>query len=218
MDIPVMIRVDIFADVVCPWCYIGEKRLQAALELRPELQVERHWQPFQLRPDMPAEGADWQQFVDEKFGGMEQAGDMFSHVTQVGEELGIQFRFDRMTRAPNTVDAQRLILFATTRDLEWETVHALYYAHFTTGVDLNDMDTLVSIATQAGLEPDEARAFLESGDGVEVIQQSQQVANQLGISGVPFFIFNNQFAVSGAQPVEVFLQVLDQLQEDVAAD
>ena len=213
-----MIRVDIFADVVCPWCYIGEKRLQAALEQRPELQVERHWQPFQLRPDMPAEGADWLQFVDEKFGGMEKAGDMFSHVTQVGEELGIEFRFDRMTRAPNTVDAQRLILFANTRDLEWETVHALYFAHFITGVDLNDRDTLVNIASQAGLEPDEARAFLESGDGLEVVQESQQVANQLGISGVPYFIFNNQFAVSGAQPVEIFLQVLDQLEEQVAAD
>ena len=213
-----MIRIDIFADVVCPWCYIGEKRLQAALNQRPDVQVERHWQPFQLRPEMPAEGVDWQQFVDEKFGGMEKAGDMFSHVTQIGEELGIEFRFDRMTRAPNTVDAQRLILFANTRDLEWETAHALYYAHFTTGVDLNDIDTLVNIATQAGLEPDEARAFLESGDGLEVVQESQQVANQLGISGVPYFIFNNQFAVSGAQPVEIFLQVLDQLEEQVAAD
>jgi predicted DsbA family dithiol-disulfide isomerase len=213
-----MIRIDIFADVVCPWCYIGEKRLQVALAQRPDVQVERHWQSFQLRPELPREGMDWPQFVNEKFGGMERAGEIFEHVIGIGEELGIEFRFDRMTRAPNTADAHRLILLATSQDREWEMVHALYNAHFTEGVDLNDLDALADIASTVGMDREQTRAFLESGEGMQVVQESQQIANQLGISGVPFFIFDNQLAVSGAQPEEVFLQVLDKLQEELAAD
>jgi predicted DsbA family dithiol-disulfide isomerase len=213
-----MIRIDIFADVVCPWCYIGEKRLQAALAQRPDLEVERHWQPFQLRPELPSEGVDWQQFVDEKFGGMERAGDMFQRVVETGGELGIDFRFDRMTRAPNTSDAQRLILFAASHDLEWQMAHALYQAHFTDGVNLSDPDALLDVATATGLDREEVRTFLVGEDGAAAVDESQHIASQLGVNGVPFFVFNSQYAVSGAQPEEVFLQVLDQLRNEMAAD
>lgn len=213
-----MIRIDIFADVVCPWCYIGEKRLQAALQQRPDVEVERHWQPFQLRPEMPREGVDWQQFVDEKFGGMERADDIFGRVTETGAELGIDFRFDRMTRAPNTADAHRLILLANSQGREWEMVHALYQAYFTEGANLSGHDVLVQIAASARLDAGEVREFLSGDEGLDVVAESQQVASQLGINGVPFFIFNNQYAVSGAQPEALFLQVLDQLRDEIAAD
>lgn len=213
-----MIRIDIFADVVCPWCYIGEKRLQAALEKRPDLEIERHWQPFQLRPEMPAEGEDWRQFVDEKFGGMERAGDIFSRVIETGEELGIEFRFDRMTRQPNTIDAHRVILFAASHDLEWPVAHALYRAHFTDGINLSDPDALVDVVVDAGLDREQTRTFLFGTDGAAAVAESQQIAAQLGVNGVPFFVFNSQYAVSGAQPEEVFLQVLDRVHEEVAAD
>ena len=213
-----MIRIDIFADVVCPWCYIGEKRLQGALEQRPELEIERHWQPFQLRPEMPQDGVDWQQWANEKFGGMERADEVFSHVTGVGRDLGIELNFDRMTRAPNTANAHRLILLAAGQDREWEAVDALYRAHFTDGRNLSDLDELTATAGEIGLDPDEVQAFLRTDEGLNIVRQSQEVASQLGISGVPFFIFNSQYAVSGAQPEEVFLNVLDRLQEDVAAD
>lgn len=214
-----MMRIDIFADVVCPWCYIGEKRLQAALDQRPDLQVERHWQPFQLRPDMPAEGEDWQTFVDEKFGGIERAGEMFENVVHAGSELGIDFRFDLMTRSPNTVNAHRLILLATGHELEWEMVHKLFQSHFTDGVNLSDPDALVDIAVGLGLDANLSREFLEGTEGQSEVFESQQVAEQLGISGVPFFIFDSRLAVSGAQPAEVFQQVIDRvLSESAAAD
>lgn len=213
-----MIRIDIFADVVCPWCYIGEKRLQRALAQRSDLEVERHWQPFQLRPEMPREGIDWRQFVNEKFGGMERANAVFSHVAGVGQELGIELHFDQMSRAPNTADAHRLILLANSRGREWEAVNRLYRAYFTEGKDLGDLDELTAIASEIGLDADEVRAFLQTDEGLDIVRQSQEVAGQLGITGVPFFIFNSQYAVSGAQPEEVFLNVLDRLQDDVAAD
>ena len=213
-----MIRIDTFADVVCPWCYIGEKRLQAALEKRPDLEVERHWQPFQLRPEMPPEGVDWQEFVNEKFGGMERAGEMFERVVHTGAELGIDFRFDQMTRSPNTTDAHRLILLANSQGREWEMVHALYRAHFTEGANLSDHATLAGIAEESGLDSAQVQEFLETGEGIDIVAESQQIAAQLGINGVPFFIFDSRLAVSGAQPEEVFLQVLDQLEAEVAAD
>jgi predicted DsbA family dithiol-disulfide isomerase len=214
-----MIRIDIFADVVCPWCYIGEKRLQAALDQRPDLQVERHWQPFQLRPDMPVEGEDWETFVNEKFGGMERAGQMFENVVQAGADSGIEFRFDRMTRSPNTVNAHRLILLAAGQGIEWEMVHKLFEEHFTEGTNLSDADSLVEAAVELGLDADLVREFLDGAEGQAEVFESQQVAEQLGISGVPFFIFDSRLAVSGAQPAEVFQQVLDRvISENAAAD
>lgn len=213
-----MIRIDIYADVVCPWCYIGERRLQSALQQRPDLAIERHWQPFQLRPDMPSAGADWQQFIDEKFGGVERAGEMFSHVTEIGRQEGLELRFDQMTHAANTTDAHRLILFAAGHEREWEAVDALYRANFTDGANLNDLDQLVALADGTGLDPDETREFLRSDEGRADVEQSQQTAGELGISGVPFFIFDNRYAVSGAQPAELLLEVFDKLQEEEAAD
>lgn len=214
-----MMRIDIFADVVCPWCYIGEKRLQAALNQRPDLEVERHWQPFQLRPEMPPEGEDWQTFVDEKFGGTERAGEMFQNVVHAGSELDIDFRFDLMTRSPNTVNAHRLILLAAGHDQEWEMVHKLFQSHFTDGANLSDLDALIDIAVSTGLDADLSRDFLEGSEGQAEVFESQQVAEQLGISGVPFFIFDSRLAVSGAQPAEVFQQVIDRvLSENAAAD
>lgn len=118
-----MIHIDMFSDVVCPWCYIGERRLQAAMEQRPGLTFTRSWQPFQLRPDMPAEGVEWKQFIDAKFGGAERANEMFAHVTQVGKDEGIDFAFERVSRAANTLNAHRLILFAAGQDASgrWST-------------------------------------------------------------------------------------------------
>lgn len=213
-----MIHIDIFSDVVCPWCYIGERRLQAAMEERPDLVVTRSWQPFQLRPDMPTEGQDWKQLIDEKFGGAERANEIFAHITQLGKEEGIEFAFDHIASAANTADAHRLILFAAGQEREWEAANALYRAYFTDGKNLNDPDDLVAVAEMAGLDPAAARQFLQSNEGTVEVQQSQATANQLGINGVPFFIFNNQYAVSGAQPAELFLEVFDKLREEEAAD
>ncbi|CAN5267491.1 DsbA family oxidoreductase [soil metagenome] len=213
-----MIHIDIFSDVVCPWCYVGERRLQTAINQRPDLTVTRSWQPFQLRPDMPADGADWKQLIDEKFGGTERANEMFAHIKELGKDEGIEFAFDRIASAANTTNAHRLILFAAGQAHEWDAVDALYRAYFTEGKNLNDLDELVAVAGTAGLDPAASRSFLQSDEGMAEVQQSHNTANQLGISGVPFFIFNNQYAVSGAQPAELFLEIFDKLREEEAAD
>jgi predicted DsbA family dithiol-disulfide isomerase len=212
-----MIHIDIFSDVVCPWCYIGERRLQAAMDQRPDLTVTRRWQPFQLRPEMPAEGADWKQLIDEKFGGSERANEMFAHIAELGKAEGIEFRFDRIANAANTLNAHRLILFAAGQEREWEAANALYRAYFTEGKNLNDLDNLAAVAGSVGLDPAATHSFLRTDEGASEVRQSQATANQLGISGVPFFIFNNQYAVSGAQPAELFLEIFDKLQEEEAA-
>lgn len=188
------------------------------MEERPDLVVTRSWQPFQLRPDMPTEGQDWKQLIDEKFGGAERANEMFAHITQLGKEEGIEFAFDHIASAANTADAHRLILFAAGQEREWEAANALYRAYFTDGKNLNDPDDLVAVAETAGLDPAATRQFLQSNEGTVEVHQSQNTANQLGVSGVPFYIFNNQYAVSGAQPAELFLEVFDKLREEEAAD
>jgi predicted DsbA family dithiol-disulfide isomerase len=201
--------IDMFADIACPWCYIGEKRLEQALAQRPNLRAEVRWHPFQLQPGLPKPGEPWAEFMESKFGGARRAEMAFDHVRRAAEPEGIDFRFDRMTVAPNTEDAHRLVLFAAERGHEREVVTALFRAHFTEGRNVGDRDTLVDIAASEGLDPEEVRAFLGSEQGRAEVQASQDLAARLGIGGVPFFIFDGRYAISGAQPPEVFLEALD---------
>ena len=203
------LTIDIFADVVCPWCYIGEHRLEWALVQRPELQVERRWRPFQLQPGMPAGGIPWAEFVRHRFGGEARARAAFAHVATTGAADGLAFDFDRIASAPNTVDAHRLILLAADRGLGWEMADRLFKAYFTEGRDLNDHAQLAEIAAAAGLDPEQTRAYLAGTDGVADVAESQREAARIGIRGVPFFIFDGRIALSGAQPVELFLEAID---------
>jgi predicted DsbA family dithiol-disulfide isomerase len=206
--------IDVFSDVVCPWCYIGERRLERALELRPELRVVRHWQPFQLRPELPSGGEDWNVFMHEKFGGAARARAMFAHVTQIGATEGIAFAFDRVASAPNTTDAHRLILLARRHNREWEAANALFAAYFEKGRNLNERDELVAIMASIGLDAEEVSAYLLGNDGHDEVVSGQQLAAELGIHGVPFYVFDRRYAISGAQPIEVFLKALDMLTEE----
>ena len=201
--------IDMFADIACPWCYIGEKRLEQALAQRPDLRAEVRWHPFQLQPGLPKPGEPWAEFIESKFGGARRAEVAFEHVRQAAEPERIDFRFDRMTLAPNTEDAHRLVLFAAENGREWEVVTALFRAHFTEGRNVGDLDTLVELAAGGGLGPAEVRAYLEGRQGRAEVQASQAAAARLGIGGVPFFIFDSRYAISGAQPPEVFLEALD---------
>ena len=203
-------RIDVFADIACPWCYIGEKRLEQALAQRPDLHAEVRWHPFQLQPDLPRPGEDWHDFVESKFGGEQRAERAFESVRRAAQGEGIDFRFDRMAAAPNTEDAHRLVLLAAEKGREWEVVTALFKAHFTEGRHVGDLDTLVEIAAGEGLDPSEVRSYLESEQGTAEVRASQATAGRLGINGVPFFIFDGRYAISGAQPPEVFLEALDE--------
>ena len=207
------LEIDVYADVVCPWCYVGEAHLEKALAERPELDVTLRWHPFQLRPEMPAGGEPWQAFAEEKFGGWERARSAFAHVAEVGARSGLEFNFDRVASAPNTVDAHRLILMAAEHDKEMETAKALFRAYFSEGRDLNNVDDLVTVAKSVGLEEAAVRAFLESDAGEAEVRASQGRARGLGVSSVPFYVINSRYGVSGAQPPELFLQAFDTVAE-----
>jgi predicted DsbA family dithiol-disulfide isomerase len=203
--------IEIYADIVCPWCYIGERRLARALRQRPELQVERRWRPFQLRPEMPATGVPWDAFVRDKFGGAERARQIFQHVTSLGAVEGIRFDFDNIASAPNTADAHRLVLLAAREGKEWEMVDALSAAYFTRGLNLNDEDDLARVATEVGLEAEEVRVFVAGEEEANVVWQSQEEAQRLGITSVPTFVIDHQYALQGAQEPEQILRLLDQV-------
>ena len=207
-------RIDVYADVVCPWCYVGERRLEGALRARPDLEVERRWRPFQLRPEMPEGGLPWRTFALEKFGGEENMERAFAHVAAAGEPDGARFDFDRVASAPNTVDAHRLILHAQERGKQWQMADALFRGYFVEGRDLNDANDLAAMAHGAGLAPDEARTFLGGDAGVEDVRESQRTAAELGIEGVPFYVIDGRYAVSGGQPAEVWLRTLDAIEAE----
>jgi len=205
------ITIDVYADVVCPWCYIGVRRLEQALATHAGTRVERRWRPFQLRPEMPSKGEAWQAFVAEKLGGEDRAAAAFEHVTELGHHDGIDFRFDLVTRAPNTADAHRLVLFARAQGREWAVADALLRAYFSEGRDLNDRDDLLAVAAGAGLDTTEVDALLAGDEHVDDVLESQRIAKRLGVTGVPFYVIDDRYGVSGAQPVETFERVLERV-------
>ena len=215
-DAPLVL--DVFADIACPWCYVGEARLTAALRQRPDLDVQRRWRPFQLQPQLPQGGLPWRTFAEEKFGGWQRAQGMFAQVEQAAANDGITFAFDQIASAPNTADAHRLLLWAERQEVgTFALADAIFRAHFAEGVDINDHDALARIAATAGLDVDAARAFLATDNLADAVAQSQQIAQRAGISGVPLYLFGNSFALSGAQPAETFVRALDKFAEAEAA-
>lgn len=203
--------VEIWSDIVCPWCYIGKRRLESALATQGAAPVIR-WHPFQLNPDIPAEGVDRATYLEAKFGGAERAREIYARVEAAGREVGIAFDFARIERQPNTLDAHRLIAFAQATDPARADalVERLFSAYFTEGAGIGEIEVLAQLADEAGLDAGEARAFLESGAGREEAAAADERTKAMGIGGVPFFIFNRRLAVSGAQPPEVLLDAIAQ--------
>ncbi len=216
------ITVDIVSDTVCPWCYVGKRRFEEALARRPpDLDVFVGWRPFQLNPDMPPEGMDRKSYLAAKFGGDERAEHIYSAIREAGASTGLDFDFGRMARQPNTLDSHRLIDRAgrAAEDsggrpgLQDAVVERLFRACFIEGRDIGDRETLVELAADAGMDADETRAYLDSDEDAERIRQEDLMARQMGIQGVPCFIVNRQYAVSGAQDPAVFLKAFEQVLE-----
>jgi len=203
--------IDIVSDVVCPWCYIGKRRLEAALAGRAGTPQIR-WHPFQLNPDIPPGGSDRRRYLEEKFGGAERAREIYARVEAAGREVGIPFDFQRIERQPNTVDAHRLVAWTQTHtaDRTNALVERLFEAYFTEGADIGDIEVLVRLAAEAGVDSTAARSHLASDTGRAEIAASDERSKAMGISGVPFFIFNRRLAVSGAQPPAILREALAQ--------
>lgn len=210
------IRIDIVSDVVCPWCYIGKRHLEQALsQFRAECGempvLEINWLPFQLNPDLPPEGVARGTYLEHKFGGPDRAKEIYARVTQAGKTAGIDFDFDRIQIQPNTLDAHRLIHMAAPLGKQDRLVEALFRAYFLDGMDLTRTTHLASLAATVDIDADAAGAYLASDEDRMLIHQFDHQARTMGISGVPFFIFNQKHALSGAQPPAVILQALRQV-------
>lgn len=209
-----MLTIDVISDVICPWCFIGKRRLEKALDGRPAIV---RWHPFQLNPDMPAEGVDRRTYRITKFGSWERSQELDAQVAAAGRGEGIAFNFEKMARTPNTLDAHRVIWLAGERGVQDAVVEALFLAYFTDGLDLSDRATLAEIAFGAGLDRGEVDELLEGDKELDVVRAGEEQARRLGVSGVPFFIVNGRVALSGAQPPEIFLQAFEQAGEAVVA-
>jgi predicted DsbA family dithiol-disulfide isomerase len=209
--------IDIFSDTICPWCFIGKRRLERALAERPQTELTIHWRAFQLNPDMPAGGMDRSQYLELKFGGASNAEAIYDQVRAAGETEGIDFAFERMKRTPNTIDSHRLIRHAGQKGRQDAVVQALFDAYFLRAEDIGDPEVLIAAGAEAGLDAEETRAFLAGDAEAEAVRAEDKSARQAGISGVPCFIFNGQHALAGAHPPEVLHQLFDLAnQEDVA--
>ena len=211
-----MIYVDIVSDTICPWCYIGKRRFEKALELSGRTDIAVAWRPFQLNPDMPVEGMTRDDYVRAKFGGGDRPRQIYQAIAESGREAGIEFQFSRIRRTPNTILSHRLIYFSAKNDRQDEVVGELFRAYFEQGQDLGDLDTLVDIALRSGLDALRARRFLMSDEGRQEVVASDVYARRLGINGVPCFIVNRKYAVSGAQPPSAFVEVFNLAERDAA--
>ena len=211
-------HIDIISDVVCPWCFIGKRRLEKALALRPEIAAEITWRPFQLNPDMPAGGMARADYIASKFGDSAHSRRIHQTIAEAGASVGIDFAFDRIKRSPNTRNAHRLIRLATKRGVGGAVVDRLFQSYFLEGRDVGDSATLAALAAEAGIDRTEALAFLESNEEREEIIAEDRNTRRLGINAVPCFIFAGQYAVSGAQEPEFFLPVFDLVQNAAPVD
>ena len=202
-------QIDIISDVVCPWCFIGKRRLEKALVMRPEVDAAITWRPFQLNPDMPAEGMARADYIATKFGDSGHSRRIHQTIAEAGATVGIDFAFDKIDRSPNTRNAHRLIRYATKQGAGTEVVTRLFDGYFLEGRDVGDIATLAKIAAEAGLDEREARAFLFGDSERDEVVAEDRNARRLGVNAVPCFIFAGQYAISGAQEPEFFLPVFD---------
>ncbi len=203
------LAIEIVHDLVCPWCYLGVRRLMRTLRRRPDLLFELTWRPFLLNPDMPRMGMSRPDYVVRKFGGEDRARRLYTSITEIGRAEGLQFRFDRIRRTPSSVDAHRLVRYASRFGCADAMVEALFSAHFTDGHDIGDHSVLVAIAAASGLDPIAVRRFLASDDEAEAVHADNLRAHRLGINGVPCFVVGGSHAIAGAQEPEVIERLLD---------
>ena len=206
------LTIEVVSDVVCPWCYIGKRRLEAALDLyakaKPDAPAPKvSFHPFQLNPDLPPEGMLRADYVARKWGGRSSA-EVYARVSGVGQGVGIDFEFDRIVRQPNTKPAHALITLAAEHGVQPAVKEAMMRAYFIDGRDLTDIDTLVEVAQRAGLDPKRAREHLADPDALCAVDAADLEARRIGVEGVPFFIFNHRYAVSGAQEAQTLLDAM----------
>ncbi len=204
-----LLIIDVVSDVVCPWCFIGKKRLEKALAARPDIPVEIRWRPFRLDSTIPPGGIPRSEYMLRKFGSIEEVKELTRRIAVTGEDEGIAFDFDAIERSPDTTDAHRLIRWAHEAELQNDMAEALFRAYFEEGRDIGDRDVLADVAEATGLARSGVEARLESDMDLDTVAEEIEQANRIGIQGVPFFILAGRIGVSGAEAPEVMVKAID---------
>ncbi len=202
-------KLDIISDTICPWCYIGKRRLERALARHPQPGLTVVWRPFQLNPAMPIDGMDREQYLVRKFGGAERAALFYDAIAKAGRAEGIEFAFHRIRRTPHTLRSHRLIRFASARDLQNEALEALFAGYFRDGLDIGEIKVLAAIGESIGLKENELRAYLASEADIDAVRAEEAKARTLGIDAVPCYIVDRRFVIAGAQSPEAFARVFE---------
>jgi predicted DsbA family dithiol-disulfide isomerase len=210
-------RIDVYSDTVCPWCYLGKRRFELALAARPQYEPRVTWRPFELNPEFPVEGVDRAAYLAGSIGTPERVAEVHTELERRGEASGIQFRFDLIERTPNTRRAHLLMAHAARCGRQTAVMDRVMRAYFEEGCDIGDIEVLVRLAVESGLPERETRSALILRAGQDGVIAAERHAAVLGITGVPTFVFDGQYTISGAQEVGTFARVLDQVADFAAA-
>jgi len=212
------VSVDIVADLVCPWCWLGKRNWDAARKLVPEIPVETVWRPYQLDPDLPRAGRPYGEYMKAKFSGenTERWAQMRAHLEQAAPAAGIEFRFDAIPVRPNTLNAHRVLRWAAGQGVENEAAEGLFRAFFADSRDIDDTQTPSQIAGAAGLDDELIAGLLSSDQDEKAIREEEAFCRKLGVTGVPTYIFNGRFAVSGAQEPKILADAIRQAASEPA--
>ena len=210
MDI---LTVDVVSDVMCPWCYIGKRRLDRAQVLAPDVEPVVRWRPFQLDATIPPEGIDRQEYLDKKFG-REKAIEMYTQIQETGEVEGIVFAFDRITRSPNTLNAHRVIRWAEVGEQQDAVVERLFELYFTEGEDIGETSVLLDAAREAQMDVDFVEEVLATDRDIDEVEKEIALAHELGVQGVPTYVIDQQHILVGAQRAEILADALVQISQE----
>ncbi len=204
-------QIDVISDTVCPWCYIGKRRLERALSLRPQIEFDVRWRPFQLDPSTPLEGVDRKTYIEQKFGSSDKIKPIHAALLKAGEDEGIAFAFEKITRTPNTLNAHRVIRWSHSLGVQNELVEALFKRYFIDGVDIGKTKMLATIANEVGMDPELVEELLDSDADRESVEREDTMARKIGINGVPTFLIGGKVLVNGAQDAEHLVRVIDRV-------
>ena len=204
-------RIDIYSDTVCPWCYLGKRRFELAVAARPQYEPRVTWRPFELNPEIPADGVDRASYLEARLGNAERVAEAHAELQRQGQAAGIEFRFDLIQRVPNTRRSHLLIAHAARSGRQSVVKDRVMRAYFEEGCDIGDIDELVRLGVEAGLAEHESRSALILRAGQDGVIAAERHAAVLGITGVPTFVFDGQYTISGAQEVGTLARIFDQV-------
>lgn len=212
-----MIPLDIFSDPICPWCYIGKAKLDAAIAEAGSDPFTTRWRIFRLNPEMPDEGMDRSAYLEAKFGGPAGAAEVYGRISAAAEAAGLPVAFERIARTPQTLDAHRLLRWAEAEGRQGPVTDQLFHAYFVAGEDISEHAVLTRVAASAGLDPDAVARLLSGEADRAELEAEEQAAREMGVTGVPCFVINGRYVIQGAQETETWVRVIRELEQALAS-